>query len=398
MIIKNQEEQLTLMEQKASLADDDDLMGEDPEMIDMKMCATRFPAPSYYTLDQRFADEVQRRMLLAKRLKEFKAALASRSGGTPGGHLAGPPSSGSTMKSGESGESRALPSTPTADVVPVSGRPRDLTLGQAGPSRSGVLGRTTTTPMDNRGASSPSKVVQSLVSDEEDVPLAQLRRSSSGRQRPPTPPPTDEYDIAMAEEFQDDQPDFELSHELIPPSSPPPPPSFSTPPRSVRTVAPVQIDHTAALAELEDIPPDFFSSPPASAHTPNRPPPRAEASSARSIAGGPGPSSSAQRAEVAAQQRQLVQGPRTVKVDVKHPWTKEVEQKLRQVFKLPKFRTHQKEAVDETMAGNDGEFSVHSSIPLCTLALTDVQCSFSCPREAGRVLRVSLGPNLPRLP
>jgi bloom syndrome protein len=364
MIIKNQEEQLSLMEQKASLADDDDLMGEDPEMIDMKMCATRSPSPSYYTVEECFANECQKcRVLLAKRLKEFKAALATRSSGTPGGHLAGPPSSGSTMKSGESGQSRALPSTPTADAVPVSGRPRNLILGQAGPSRSSALGRSTPT----------SKVVQSLVSDEEeDVPLAQLRRSSSGRQRPPTPPPTDDYDIAMAEEFQDDQHHSGLSHELIPPSSPPPPPSFSTPPRSVRTAAPAHIDHTAALVELEDIPPDFFSSPLAFAHTPNRPPPRAEASSARSIAGGPGPSSSAQRAEVAAQQRQLVQGPRTIKVDVKHPWTKEVEQKLRQVFKLPKFRTHQKEAVDETMAGKDGESNVHSSTPLRRPALTDV--------------------------
>lgn len=49
MIIKNQEEQLSLMEQKASLADDDDLMGEDPEMIDMKMCATRCDPLPYHT-------------------------------------------------------------------------------------------------------------------------------------------------------------------------------------------------------------------------------------------------------------------------------------------------------------------------------------------------------------
>jgi bloom syndrome protein len=32
-----------------------------------------------------------------------------------------------------------------------------------------------------------------------------------------------------------------------------------------------------------------------------------------------------------------------------------VNQKLRQVFMLPNFRTHQKEAIDETMAGRDGE-------------------------------------------
>jgi hypothetical protein len=45
-----------------------------------------------------------------------------------------------------------------------------------------------------------------------------------------------------------------------------------------------------------------------------------------------------------------------VKPDVKYPWTKEVEQKLRQVFGLPRFRLHQKEAIDETMAGKDGAF------------------------------------------
>lgn len=37
MIIKNQEEQLALMEQKQGLGEDDDWSGEDPEMIDMKM-------------------------------------------------------------------------------------------------------------------------------------------------------------------------------------------------------------------------------------------------------------------------------------------------------------------------------------------------------------------------
>jgi bloom syndrome protein len=37
MIIKNQEERMELMEQKAALGEEDDLMGEDPEMMDMKM-------------------------------------------------------------------------------------------------------------------------------------------------------------------------------------------------------------------------------------------------------------------------------------------------------------------------------------------------------------------------
>lgn len=58
MIIKNQEEQLSLMEQKASLADDDDLMGEDPEMIDMKMCGRdAIPYPIIPDCSQGFADQ-----------------------------------------------------------------------------------------------------------------------------------------------------------------------------------------------------------------------------------------------------------------------------------------------------------------------------------------------------
>lgn len=35
-----------------------------------------------------------------------------------------------------------------------------------------------------------------------------------------------------------------------------------------------------------------------------------------------------------------------------------MNQKLRQVFMLPNFRTHQKEAIDETMAGRDGKLSI----------------------------------------
>jgi bloom syndrome protein len=41
-----------------------------------------------------------------------------------------------------------------------------------------------------------------------------------------------------------------------------------------------------------------------------------------------------------------------------YPWSKEVDQKLRQIFGLPKFRHHQKEAIDVTMSGKDGEFTL----------------------------------------
>ena len=50
-----------------------------------------------------------------------------------------------------------------------------------------------------------------------------------------------------------------------------------------------------------------------------------------------------------------------------------MDQKLRQVFKLPHFRTHQKEAIDCTMAGKDGEhFAVAppraKTLSICTHA------------------------------
>ncbi len=43
MIIKNQDEKLNLIEQKEALANgnEDDLMGDDPEMIDQKLLVSR---------------------------------------------------------------------------------------------------------------------------------------------------------------------------------------------------------------------------------------------------------------------------------------------------------------------------------------------------------------------
>ena len=108
----------------------------------------------------------------------------------------------------------------------------------------------------------------------------------------------------------------------------------------------------AAIAEMEDlenIPPEaLFSSPPMAPHRPIR----AEASTARSARAGPGPST--QQASVARAEA-VLQGSKHVELAVNHPWSKEVNKKLRDVFKLPGFRKHQKEAVDETMAGRDGK-------------------------------------------
>ena len=38
-----------------------------------------------------------------------------------------------------------------------------------------------------------------------------------------------------------------------------------------------------------------------------------------------------------------------------YPWKQEVEEKMQAIFSTPRFRYHQRETIDETMAGNDGE-------------------------------------------
>ncbi|KAL7423810.1 ATP-dependent DNA helicase sgs1 [Cryptotrichosporon argae] len=145
-----------------------------------------------------------------------------------------------------------------------------------------------------------------------------------------------ELDIADAEADDD-------THELVPPSSPQVK-ALSTPPRARRAAA-----ISAAIAECADVPADLiFSSPTRPA--PSRPL-RVEASVPRTLGlGEAGPSTQASRA--APPQVTPVQQ-RIVKVAPKHPWDKEVEQKLRGVFGISRFREHQKEAIDETMAGKD---------------------------------------------
>lgn len=48
------------------------------------------------------------------------------------------------------------------------------------------------------------------------------------------------------------------------------------------------------------------------------------------------------------------------RVIVNHPWSKEVNQKLERMFKLPGFRHNQREAIDATLGGKDGE--LHHSV------------------------------------
>ncbi|WWC66473.1 uncharacterized protein I206_100375 [Kwoniella pini CBS 10737] len=175
---------------------------------------------------------------------------------------------------------------------------------------------------------------------------SRIRRNPSA----PRPPSHDDYDMAMAEAGFEEDAYPDPGEMLIPPSSPPP--RAVTPPRSKRNSQsqPRPLSSKAkakAMAEIEDLAiEEIFSSPIQS--TSNLPPPRVEASQARAVFGGPGPSSSQAKSRA-------VQVPvqRSVQVEKTYAWTKEVETKLRHVFKLPKFRKHQKEAINETMAGKD---------------------------------------------
>ena len=180
-----------------------------------------------------------------------------------------------------------------------------------------------------------------LGSDQENiVPSAILgwNAASNRKQSARTPsPPLEDLDVNVAEEDLANQ-------EILPPSTPPRSVSPQHSSRQSSKAGPAF--RKEGLAELRDTHVDAYCSSPVKA-TPNRPP-RAEASSARTIIRSPGTSSSAII--------QGVQARKAVIIDAQHPWSKEVDQKLRQVFKLPRFRTHQREAIDETMAGKDGEW------------------------------------------
>lgn len=142
-------------------------------------------------------------------------------------------------------------------------------------------------------------------------------------------------DLAMAEEDWDDPPE-----ELVPASSPALVRPQTPPSRTRASRSNVMATRTERNGSSID---SSFSSPVCT--TAAVASVRVEVSPARTIVNQPASTSTTPQ----------VTGPRTVYVGVQHKWSKEVEQKLRQVFKLPKFRTHQKEAIDETMAGKDGK-------------------------------------------
>lgn len=166
--------------------------------------------------------------------------------------------------------------------------------------------------------------------------------SRRSRLIPASPPPDiDDFDIADAE---GDMTDVE---ELVPPSSPP---VVRTPQR----LAPQASVEVLAEEAMQGVDVDDIWSPSPSP-TRSLPPPL-------QTAGGPArrevqPSTSRLDAGAAGVAQSPAVAPRIHQVEKQYPWTKEVNQKLRQVFMLPNFRTHQKEAIDETMAGRDGKLA-----------------------------------------
>jgi len=281
------------------------------------------------------------RNLLSSRLQELKAVLADRSRTTPSEHPKVHPSSGSTLASNPPGV-----------------RPYPTPVTTSGPSRGDQTLWNVRRP---RGLSSDDSSIprRQLIedghmntSDEENVPRREsesfaVQRASPLKQAPILRPALADMGISGMEEDLTD-----ADAELIPPSTPPRQP---TPPRPSfgSSKAAITAKRKASAAELVDVPMNVFLSSSQDIPTHHLPgsestvaPPRAS-SSARPALAGPGPASSAYA--------QRVQAQKAVKVDVQHSWSKEVTQKLRQVFKLPGFRTHQKEAIDETMGGKDGK-------------------------------------------
>ncbi|WRT64029.1 uncharacterized protein IL334_000956 [Kwoniella shivajii] len=267
-----------------------------------------------------------------KKINVLKAEMTARrqspAVNLPAARLQAPQSSGSTSYS------IAQHDYPTPDTIG-SGRPRTI-LGEWTERRPKGL---------SSDDSEPLPIPQSRSHGFLQLSEAPQAGPSRPRRAPSPPPEYDDYDIAMAEEGFPEEAD--INEMLIPPSSPPPR-AITPPPRSSRNkhLQPQPPSKSAAIAEIQDLAAEeIFSSP---IHSTSNLPPRVEASQARSAIGGPGPSSSARKplpVQVAQQ--------RTIVVEKTYPWTKEVETKLRQMFKLPNFRKHQKEAINETMAGKD---------------------------------------------
>ncbi|CAK9781434.1 unnamed protein product [Cutaneotrichosporon oleaginosum] len=183
-------------------------------------------------------------------------------------------------------------------------------------------------------------------------PLRPHIQPEAGPSRPRTlvpdssPPPTPDVEDMEDTEGRDIEPRETLEWEVESEDVPRTPPSRSAPRRKAPLGA--AIDRTAALAEFADIDVSMLnSSPPRSPE----PPIRSEASATRSVQSavvvspkGPMPSQAPWPKPAP---------PSAVKQRVQYGWTKEIRNKLRQVFKITDFRTNQEDAINATMEGKD---------------------------------------------
>lgn len=309
---------------------------------------------------------------MTKRIREIKTLLTVRAQ-IPSSSTPPAPSRQSSFQPPETRQSPFQ----MADAKPTSLAVKDYPTPTAASSS-----KAKHTTLDNWNASRSNGV----PSDDSDMPVTrgslQLNReypspAVAGPSRPtcrrPSPPqdvPQDlhDFDIAMAEE---DFHDLEEEPVLVPPSTPPVAPSPRVPTKmSARQPQPLLapennkqsiLQHTGHLPdEFHDIPfNEIFSSPTSPTRNLPNPPIRAESSPPKpidppraSVIAGP----SRQPMETHSPVKEAVPAVpqhRVIPLEITHRWSKEVNQKLRQVFKLPNFRKHQKEAIDETMAGRD---------------------------------------------
>ncbi|WVQ71261.1 hypothetical protein IAR50_000787 [Cryptococcus sp. DSM 104548] len=187
--------------------------------------------------------------------------------------------------------------------------------------------------------SGPFTVSRQVSSDA----MAGPSRLSPPREVTPLPQPED---IDMRE----DERYYDQSYDIAPASSPP----RSSGQSDQRVAASAR--HAGVPAHTSELPADFqdipynliFSSQGSPRHEPEPLPIPIDSSPPRAIQPPPRSSNSKTRELSSA-----ANGKERVIHLEEYPWSHEVRQKLRQHFRLPDFRTHQLEAINETMAGRD---------------------------------------------
>ncbi|OXG34723.1 bloom syndrome protein [Cryptococcus neoformans Bt120] len=349
MLVKYMEEKDQLKDQKFAIATGQDGMDD----LDMDMVEEKIE-------------------LVTKRILEIKTLLTARAQ-IPSSSTPPAPSRQSSFQPPETRQSpfQRLDAKPPSLFVKSYPTPTAVSSSKA-----------KHTTLDHWNASRSNGV----PSDDSDMPVArgplQLNRAYpspavAGPSRPtdrrPSPPQDvpqglDDFNITMAEK---DFHDLEEEPVLVPPSTPP----SASPPRVATKMFARQPQPLLAPAnnmqailqdtghlpdEFHDIPFDeIFSSPTSPTHNLPNPPLRAESSPPKPIdpprlsaIAGPSRQPMETRSPIKEAVPAVPQH-RVIPLEVTHPWSKEVNQKLRQVFKLPNFRKHQKEAIDETMAGKD---------------------------------------------